>query len=411
MGVDLAIEITLIRHAETVANATGIWQGRSDSDFTEHGMQQLRLLSETRRQGPALVISSPLGRAQRTAAVLGEFETDERWAEMDLGAWDGLTRDEVIAGNPSDAAALDRKDAFTPRRGEPWPDFTERVEAAVEGTMARLGDGERAVVVTHGGVIHVLVAGVLGIDRLDLLRLPRNTSSATIRVDTAGRRTLSVYNDAAHLNGYRPAGRRGVTDVLLFRHGETNGNVSQRWQGRSEGRLTETGRRQAEDLVNVAPSFERLYSSPLTRARDTAAVVAQRRGLEVEVVEELVEMDFGRWENLTAEEAATQDPEMYDQIYRQGRDLARGGTGERFAEAGARVARGLDGLIEEGSTSPIAAVGHGGATRAFVSRVLGMDFADRHRLGSLRNTAMVAVSYLEGRPSLAAYNVAPHLGG
>jgi probable phosphoglycerate mutase len=412
VGDQLAVEITLIRHAETEANASGVWQGRSDSSFSARGHDQLdRLAAVNVGRAPALVMASPLGRAQGTAAIFGEFETDERWAEMELGAWDGLTRSQVVERYPEDASVLARDDEFTPRGGETWQAFTERVESALAALIDRLDENERAVVVTHGGVIHVLVAASLGVDSLSRLRLPHNTSSTTIRIDTEGRRGVSVYNDAGHLNGFRRTPAPGVTEVLLFRHGETDGNVTRRWQGRSEGYLTATGRRQAGDLVVTAPSFDRLYSSPLSRARDTAAVIGAHRGMEVGIVEDLVEMDFGRWENLTADEAAALDPEIYQQIYDEGRDLPRGRTGERYADAGSRVARAVAGLIDTDGASTIAAVGHGGATRAFVFHVLGMSFARRRSLGPLRNTAMVAISYTESLPAIAAYNVAPHLGG
>lgn len=412
LGGELSVEITLIRHAETESNAAGEWQGRSDSDFSERGDEQLSRLSEVGRQrGVALVVASPLGRAQRTAAVFGDFETDERWAEIDLGSWDGLTSAEVARRHPDAAVALSSGDDVTPEGGESTAEFAKRLMSGLDAVVDRLDDGDRALVATHGGAIHVLVSRILGLEAPSRLRFPRNTAATTIRVDGKGRRGVSVYNDAAHLNGRGTAQAPGATEVLLFRHGETDGNVTQRWQGRSEGMLTETGRRQANELVAVAPDFERLYSSPLSRARETAAVVAERRGLEVGVVDDLMEMDFGSWENLTADEAAAQDPDMFNQIFTEGRDLPRGGSGERFADAGARVADAVAELAASDGSKTIAAVGHGGATRAYVSNVLGLSFADRHSLGSLRNTAMVAVSYGEGGPTLSAYNVAPHLGG
>ncbi len=59
----------------------------------------------------------------------------------------------------------------------------------------------------------------------------------------------------------------------------------------------------------------------------------------------------------------------------------------------------------------VAVVSHGGATRAFATRVLGMDFAQRHRLPILGNTAFGRIDYSDRGRAVAKWNVAPHLAG
>jgi probable phosphoglycerate mutase len=164
-------------------------------------------------------------------------------------------------------------------------------------------------------------------------------------------------------------------------------------------------------LADAAPEMDRLLASPAGRARDTAAAVAERRGLVLQLHENLVEMDFGEWEDLTAEEAEALHPEQFAMIYRRGIDVPRGLNGESFADAGARLADAIGAMVEAHPGERIGMVTHGGAARAYVAHVLGLDFATRERLPVLKNTARARVLYRDHGPRLAEYNVAPHLEG
>lgn len=85
--------------------------------------------------------------------------------------------------------------------------------------------------------------------------------------------------------------------LLLARHGETDWTRDKRWQGHADPPLNERGREQAralaETLANV--QLEAIYSSDLRRASETAALVAQRRDIEVRLDSALRENDFGNW--------------------------------------------------------------------------------------------------------------------
>ena len=104
-----------------------------------------------------------------------------------------------------------------------------------------------------------------------------------------------------------------MTDLILWRHGQTDYNSQGRIQGRVDVPLNETGRdqarRAAEDIAALGPT--RIVSSPLTRARDTAEALASRTGLSVEIDEGLAEKSFGDWEGLKAADIKKQWPEHY----------------------------------------------------------------------------------------------------
>jgi 2,3-bisphosphoglycerate-dependent phosphoglycerate mutase len=104
-----------------------------------------------------------------------------------------------------------------------------------------------------------------------------------------------------------------VTTILIARHGESDWNRERRWQGYADRPLTDRGREQARALAARLAHIEldAVYSSDLQRARDTAAVVAENQGLEVQAVPELREVDVGSWSGLTRVEAEERFPEGY----------------------------------------------------------------------------------------------------
>ena len=95
-------KIFLIRHAESLANAAGIYQGQTyDTDLSPLGRHQARALSDRfRAQNFDRVISSPLRRAVQTASGLGRVETDTGLLETNHGAWEGLSKSEISARWP-----------------------------------------------------------------------------------------------------------------------------------------------------------------------------------------------------------------------------------------------------------------------------------------------------------------------
>jgi broad specificity phosphatase PhoE len=95
-----------------------------------------------------------------------------------------------------------------------------------------------------------------------------------------------------------------VTTLLLVRHGETDWNADGRLQGQTDRPLSDFGRRQAQQLADELADEElaAIYSSDLSRARETAEIVGERFGLPIVLEPELREKDWGTWEGLTAVE-------------------------------------------------------------------------------------------------------------
>jgi broad specificity phosphatase PhoE len=172
--------LIVLRHAQSVANAAGLFQGWSDAPLSELGEAQAEKAGRTLAEAgvkPARVASSDLVRARRTAQVLAaatgyrdDIAVDPGLREQDLGAWNGLTREEVGALWPGELAARDGGDLVDVAGGEPARSFKKRCLDALMRVAAECKEGEEAVVVAHGGVL-VALERAMGVWR-DGLRHP-----------------------------------------------------------------------------------------------------------------------------------------------------------------------------------------------------------------------------------------------
>lgn len=403
--------ITFIRHAETAANAERRWQGSTNAPFTATGDDQIARLG--RRFSGADVgrlVASDLPRTASTAAVLGEATLDPAWREFHVGAWEGLTSDEVRQRFPGEMDKLFTGEDFAIGGGEMMSDFRARIDAALDALAGSLDDGEQATVVTHGGVIWAIANRVLAPATGSAPLIPsHNTAVSRVRIDDDGAMQLTVFNDATHLDSVPTQFGPEGTPVTLIRHGQTSGNVEGRWQGRSDSPLTDHGIRQVEAASRLAPTFDALYTSPLGRTAHTAQIIGGAVGVPSVAHDGLVEMSFGTWENLTSAEAAAAHPDLFEAVYGRGEDHRRGGDGESFTEAGERLAAAIAEIVATDRHADVGLVSHGAAIRAYATLVVGLGFPERNRLPVPRNSSMSKVVYAEGKPVLASYNVAPHL--
>lgn len=165
--------LDLLRHGETERG--GGFRGRIDDALTAEGWRQMRAAVGAQAPWQALV-SSPLQRCAAFAAELAArhglpLQLEDGLRELDFGAWEGRTAAELW---DTDADALSRfwndPYAFTPPGGEPLVDFEARVLAAVEGLHARFA-GRHLLLVTHGGVMRLLLARARGLPRGGLMQV------------------------------------------------------------------------------------------------------------------------------------------------------------------------------------------------------------------------------------------------
>jgi probable phosphoglycerate mutase len=157
--------------------------------------------------------------------------------------------------------------------------------------------------------------------------------------------------------------------ILLARHGETDDNREPiRIQGSRDTPLNEVGRRQAAELAErvAGDGIASLYSSQLSRARETAEIVGERLGLTPIVDARLAEGDRGELEGLYWRDVARDDPELYAAWRAAGADFRFPG-GESLREQSERVLAALEDVRAAGRL-PALVVCHGGSIRVALAR-------------------------------------------
>jgi broad specificity phosphatase PhoE len=188
-----------------------------------------------------------------------------------------------------------------------------------------------------------------------------------------------------------------VTTILLARHGESDWNRAKRWQGHADRPLTESGRAQSRELAErlAETELDAVYSSDLRRARETAEVVAETKGLEVTVLSDLREVDVGSWSGLTRTEAEQQFPDAY-------RRWVAGGEGwddgETYQQLSVRVLRAVQTIAADHPGDRVLVVAHGGSIRAIHAAALGVDVHTYRRIRRVEpNATLSAVCVEDGR--------------
>ena len=212
----------------------------------------------------------------------------------------------------------------------------------------------------------------------------------------------------------RDAGRGEGVRVLLVRHGETVWNQENRWQGQADTPLSQTGYDQARQLARRLQNEERpiraIYTSDLSRARDTADILGQVLGVTPLETAAWREMDIGTWSGLTTSEVATRHAEEWARL-RQGEDLPRGG-GETFAEFQGRLVQSSQRFIRDHRGEQIIVVTHGGAVRAFLLHCRGLDMNQFGQIEKIGNTGISEVSlFPNGETEIHTINSIVHLDG
>jgi broad specificity phosphatase PhoE len=172
LGSSKARRLIVLRHGETHHNVQGVWQGQLDSELSPRGHEQAKTAAFMLRDfGPTRVVASDLQRAaltgQDVADVCGiPITLDERWREIHVGEWAGMTSAAVREQYPEDQDRLLRGEDF--RRGgsgESVADVADRVRAALLDLLADLPPGECAVIATHGVAGRTAVAELVGLDQ------------------------------------------------------------------------------------------------------------------------------------------------------------------------------------------------------------------------------------------------------
>jgi probable phosphoglycerate mutase len=176
--------------------------------------------------------------------------------------------------------------------------------------------------------------------------------------------------------------------VLLWRHGQTDWNMINRFQGHSDIPLNDVGRYQAKHAAEILAGMKptAIISSDLGRARATAQALADLVGLPVITHENLRETNGGLWEGKTGKENRAEDFQNFIR-WIDGDDNPAGTTGEKRSEVAARAV----GVIMkelEGKTDQLLVVAtHGGTARCVLGELLQLPLSHWGVIGGLSNAS------------------------
>lgn len=193
------------------------------------------------------------------------------------------------------------------------------------------------------------------------------------------------------------------TLVLLVRHGQTP-TTGKHLPGRTPGlHLSEEGQRQAElaaKRIAELPHVDAVYSSPLERARETAAPIAAARGLKVQIDKGLLECDFGQWTGGELKELMKKPEWTTVQRYPSG---FRFPDGESFGEMQARMGACLDRLRSRHPGGVLVAVSHADTIKAAVTQAMGAHL-DLFQRTAISTCSITAIAYGTNGPMVLTVN-------
>jgi probable phosphoglycerate mutase len=199
-----------------------------------------------------------------------------------------------------------------------------------------------------------------------------------------------------------------VTRLLIWRHGQTAWNATDRVQGQQDVELDEVGVAQAARAAGWLAGYkpDLIVASDLSRAARTAGALAELTGQPVELDPRLRERHFGPWQGLTGAEIAERYPDHYPHWRAHGGDVA-GLAVESTADLGERVTAALRDVAEKVGDGTAVVATHGGAARQGVAGLLGWPRGVAQTLAGLSNCHISDVRLSHRGWQLKAHNVGP----
>jgi len=200
-----------------------------------------------------------------------------------------------------------------------------------------------------------------------------------------------------------------MTSIYLVRHGQTAWNKEEIFRGRTDVPLDETGLRQAELAGEYFReiSLQGIYSSPLSRAWQTAEQIARTQNLKVQPLAGLIDMSFGKWEGRPLQEVREMDQERYRQ-WRDEPHLFKLPDGESLDEIRIRAMATLEEMIKKHPEEAIVLVSHRVVNKVLLCGVLGIDNSHFWQIAQ-DTTAINLIQYNRGRYVLSLMNETCHL--
>ncbi|WP_250674746.1 histidine phosphatase family protein [Paraclostridium ghonii] len=185
--------------------------------------------------------------------------------------------------------------------------------------------------------------------------------------------------------------------VYITRHGETDWNVKGKMQGCKDSNLTEQGKKEALNLGNRLKDIkiDYIYTSPLTRAYDTALLIKGNRDIPIGTYENLKEMNFGIWEGMYSDDVAREYENEYYKFWNEPHLYTSTG-GETFEELIKRVKITLNDITNQNKGEDILLVTHSIIIKAIYSIIKKYELKDFWNPPYIKNTCVTILEFNEG---------------
>ncbi|HSQ70852.1 MAG TPA: histidine phosphatase family protein, partial [Rubrivivax sp.] len=202
-----------------------------------------------------------------------------------------------------------------------------------------------------------------------------------------------------------------MTELLFIRHGETDWNRQQRFQGQIDVPLNPTGQAQAVRVAGrlAADRHDALFSSDLQRARETAAPLAAAWHLAPVALSGFREQNFGVLEGLDVPTIQARHPDLWQRWLEHRADYALPG-GESLSQFHTRVMAALRALTAAHAGARLAVVTHGGVLDMLWRSAHGLPL-DGLRACEIPNTGLNRLRWVNGMLNVESWADAAHLTG
>jgi len=200
-----------------------------------------------------------------------------------------------------------------------------------------------------------------------------------------------------------------MTSIYLVRHGQTAWNKEEIFRGRTDVPLDETGLRQAELAGEYFKGLEihGIYSSPLSRAWETAQKIAPFHHLNVQPLQGILDMSFGKWEGQSHQDIQKKDREIYRQ-WREEPHLVRLPGGEGLNDVRVRAMAALEEVIRNHPGKTLVLVSHRVVNKVLICGILGLDNSHFWQI-TQDTTAINLIQHRDGKYILSLMNETCHL--
>ena len=199
-----------------------------------------------------------------------------------------------------------------------------------------------------------------------------------------------------------------MAELILARHGETVWNVEKIYRGRRDVGLDKVGIKQAELLGKYLSNWEleAIYSSPLSRALDTANIVARYQKIGVHIAEGLIDFDYGEWQALPEQEAKRLYPTLHNDWHDNPHKVRMPG-GESLEDVRKRAIEVVNDVVSKYQVG-VLLVSHRVVNKVLICSLLGLDNSHFWNI-NLDVGGITIFNYLDGRFVLTSHNDTSHL--